>query len=397
MKPLDGILVIDLSRILSGPYCSMMMADMGAEVIKVEIPGKGDDTREFGPPFVNGESTFFMSINRNKKSLTLNLADKEGKEILRRLIEKGDVVIENFRYGVMDRLGFSYDYIKKINPRAVFCSISGFGHSGPYRERPGYDVMIQGEGGVMSLTGEPGGLPMKVGVSQADITAGLLAYSGILLALISRGKTGEGQHIDISMLDGQVALLTYHAASYFVTGENPPRLGNRHPTIAPYEPVKTGDGKEYIILAVGNDSIWQKFCKLVNRGELITNPMFATNPKRVENHDALLPIVEQILSAKSKREWLALLTDAGIPCGDIKTVKEVCTDPQVLAREMVVDLDHSVAGKIKVTGIPIKMSATPGEVLTPPPTLGQHTDEILSKTLGYSKEKIEELKKNKVV
>jgi crotonobetainyl-CoA:carnitine CoA-transferase CaiB-like acyl-CoA transferase len=243
MKPLDGILVVDLSRILSGPYCTMMMADMGAEVIKVEIPGKGDDTREFGPPFVNGESTFFMSINRNKKSLTLNLADKEGKEILRRLIEKGDVVIENFRYGVMNRLGFSYDNIKKINPRAVFCSISGFGHSGPYRERPGYDVMIQGEGGIMSLTGEPGGLPMKVAVSLADITAGLLAYSGILLALISRGKTGEGQHIDISMLDGQVALLTYHAASYFVTGENPPRLGNRHPTISPYEPVKTGDGK----------------------------------------------------------------------------------------------------------------------------------------------------------
>ena len=397
MKPLDGILVVDLSRILSGPYCTMMMADMGAEVIKVEIPGKGDDTREFGPPFVNGESTFFMSINRNKKSLTLNLADKEGKEILRRLIEKGDVVIENFRYGVMNRLGFSYDNIKKINPRAVFCSISGFGHSGPYRERPGYDVMIQGEGGIMSLTGEPGGLPMKVAVSLADITAGLIAYSGILLALISRGKTGEGQHIDISMLDGQVALLTYHAASYFVTGENPPRLGNRHPTISPYEPVKTGDGKEYIILAVGNDSIWQKFCKLVNREELITNPMFATNPKRVENHDALLPIVEQILSAKSKREWLTLLTDAGIPCGDIKTVKEVVTDPQVLARDMVIDLDHPVAGKIKVTGIPIKMSATPGEVLTPPPTLGQHTEEILAKMLGYSKEKIEELKKNKVV
>lgn len=397
MKPLDGILVIDLSRILSGPYCTMMLADMGAEVIKVEIPGKGDDTREFGPPFVNGESTFFMSINRNKKSLTLNLADTEGKEILRRLIEKGDIVVENFRYGVMNRLGFSYDNIKKINPRAVFCSISGFGHSGPYRERPGYDVIIQGEGGVMSLTGEPGGLPMKVGVSQADITAGLFAYSGILLALISRGKTGEGQHIDISMLDGQVALLTYHALSYFVTHENPPRLGSRHPTIAPYEPIKTGDGKEYIILAVGNDSIWQKFCKLVNREDLITSPLYVTNRKRVENHDVLLPVIEQILSAKSKREWLNLLTEAGIPCGDIKTVKEVVTDPHVLAREMVIDLDHPKAGKIKVTGVPIKLSATPGEVLTPPPTLGQHTDEILSKTLGYSKEKIEELKKNKVV
>lgn len=397
MKPLDGLLVIDLSRILSGPYCTMLLADMGAEVIKVEIPGKGDDTREWGPPFINGESTYFLSINRNKKSLTLNMQTKEGKEILRTLIEKGDVTVENFRYGVMERLGFSYENIKKINPRMVLCSISGFGHTGPYRERPGYDVMIQGEGGVMSLTGEPDGLPMKVGVSEADITAGLLGYSGILLALLNRIKTGEGQHVDIGMLDGQVAILTYQAASYFATGENPPRLGSRHPTISPYEPVKTGAGNEYIILAVGNDSIWQKFCKIVAREDLATNPMFATNPKRVENHDALLSIVEQVLSARPKGEWLKILTDAGIPCGDIKTVKEVCTDPHVLAREMVIDMDHPKAGKIKVTGVPIKMSATPGAVLTPPPTLGQHTDEILTAKLGYSLEKIAELRKSKAI
>ncbi len=397
MKPLDGIMVVDLSRILSGPYCTMLLADMGAEVIKIEIPGKGDDTREWGPPFIKGESTYFMSVNRNKKSLTLNLADKAGKEVLRSLIEKCDVVVENFRYGVMERLGFGYEDIKKINPKAILCSISGFGHTGPYKDRPGYDVMIQAEGGVMSLTGEPDGLPMKVGVSEADITAGLLASNGILMAIINRARTGEGQHVDISMLDGQVGILTYQAASYFATGENPPRLGSRHPTISPYEPVKVGTDNEYIIIAVGNDSLWQKFCKLVNREDLATNPQFATNPKRVENHDALLHIVEQIMAAKSKKEWLSLLTEAGIPAGDIKTVREVCTDPQVLAREMVVDLDHPKVGPIKVTGIPIKLSATPGAVVTPPPTLGQHTDEILAQKLGYSKAKIEELKKNKVV
>ncbi len=394
-KPLEGIGVVDLSRILSGPYCTMMLADMGAEVIKIEVPGRGDDTRGWGPPFVNGESAYFLSINRNKKSLTLDLGGEEGKSILRELIREKDIIVENFRLGVMRRLGFSYDEIQKINPGAILCSINGFGQTGPYADRPGYDVMIQAEGGIMSLTGEPDGLPMKVGVSQADITAGLLAVNGILLALRVREKTGKGQHVDISMLDGQVGLLTYQAGIYFTTGENPRRLGSRHPTIAPYEPVKTED--DYIILAVGNDSLWQRFCKLTGREELATDPRFATNAKRVENHDILLSVVEEIMKMRPKREWLKLLNDAGVPAGDIKTVGEVLTDPQVLAREMVVEMEHPKAGKIKVTGIPIKLSATPGAIETPPPTLGQHTDEILMKELGYSKEKIEELRKKKIV
>ncbi|MFH0847052.1 MAG: CoA transferase [Chloroflexota bacterium] len=394
-KPLAGIGVVDLSRILSGPYCTMMLGDMGAEVIKIELPDKGDDTRSWGPPFVNGESAYFLSINRNKKSLTLDLSSQEGKAILRELICKKDIVVENFRHGVMERIGFGYEEIQKLNPGIVLCSINGFGQTGPYADRPGYDVMIQAEGGVMSLTGEPGGLPMKVGVSQADITAGLLAVNGILLALRVKEKTGKGQHVDISMLDGQVGLLTYQAGIYFTTGKNPPRLGSRHPTIAPYEPVKTGD--DYIILAVGNDSLWQKFCKLTGRGELAQDPRFATNAKRVENHDELMPIVETILRARGKWEWLKLLNDAGVPAGDIKSVSEVLTDPHVLAREMVVEMEHPKVGKMKVTGIPIKLSATPGAIETPPPTLGQHTDEILMKELGYSREKIAELRQKKVV
>ncbi len=394
-KPLEGIGVVDLSRILSGPYCSMMLADMGAKVIKIEIPGKGDDTREWGPPFINGESAYFLSINRNKKSLTLDLSTTEGKEILTGLIVKNDVVVENFRRGVMAKLGFGYDDIKKINPRAVVCSISGFGQTGPYSNRPGYDVMIQAEGGIMSLTGEPNSLPTKVGVSQADITAGLLAVNGILLALIARDKTGKGQQVDVSMLDGQVGLLTYQAGIYFATGENPPRLGNRHPTISPYEPVQTGD--DYVIIAIGNDSLWRDFCKVVGHEDLINNLDFSTNVKRVENHAELIRIVENIMKTKKKKEWLKLFQDNGIPCGDIKSVKEVCTDPHVLAREMIVDMEHPVAGNIKVTGIPIKLSDTPGTIETPPPTLGQHTDEILMNELGYTKEKIEELRQKKVV
>ncbi|MFH1639657.1 MAG: CoA transferase [Chloroflexota bacterium] len=394
-KPLEGIGVVDLTRVLSGPYCTMMLADMGADVIKIEIPGKGDDTRQWGPPFINGESAYFLSINRNKKSLTLDLSKKEGKETLRALIAKNDVVVENFRNGVMGRLGFGYDEIKKINPRAIHCAISGFGRTGPDADRPGYDVMVQAEGGVMSLTGEPDGLPMKVGVSEADITAGLLALNGILLALIARGKSGRGQFVDIGMLDGQVAILTYQAGIYFATGESPPRLGSKHPTIAPYEPVLTKDG--YIILAVGNDSLWQRFCKLVKREGLITDERFATNAQRVSNHDVLLKIVEEIMQAHGKKEWLELLKENGVPCGDIRSVKEVCTYPHVLAREMVVELSHPTAGNIKVTGVPIKLSATPGAVETPPPTLGQHNEEILSSRLGFSREKIAQLEKDGVI
>ena len=394
-KPLDGIGVVDLTRVLAGPYCTMMLADMGAEVIKIEMPGKGDDTRAWGPPFINGESAYFLSINRNKKSLTLDLSKKEGKDILRSLIEKNDIVVENFRPGVMDRLGFGYEQVKELNPKAIFCSVSGFGHSGPYSQRPGYDVLVQGEGGIMSLTGPEKGPPMRVGVANADTIAGMLAANGILLALIARGKTGRGQNVDVGMLDGQVSILTYQAGIYFATGESPPRLGNWHPTIAPYEPVKTGDG--YIILAVGNDSLWQKFCKLVGREDLTVDEKFATNARRVANHNELSTIIEEIMASRGREEWLKLLIDSGIPCGDIKSVKDVCTDPHVLAREMVQELKHPSTGSIKVTGIPIKLSDTPGTLETPPPLLGEHSEEILSAELGFSKEEIEKLRQDGVI
>lgn len=394
-KPLDGIGVVDLTRILTGPFCTMMLADMGAKVIKVERLGKGDDTRFWGPPFISGESAYFLSVNRNKKSLTLDLSKDEGKDILKLLIEKNDVVVENFRPGVMARLGFSYERVRELNPRAIFCSISGFGQTGPYAQRPGYDVILQGEGGVMSLTGAVDGPPTKVGVSQADLTAGMLAANGILLALIARGKTGEGQYVDVGLLDGQVSLLTYQAGIYFATGENPRRLGNGHPTIVPYEPVMTADG--YIILAVGNDSIWERFCKVIDREELISDERFATNARRVRNRDELKPVLAEIMTSHGKQEWLRLLTDNGVPCGDIKSVKEVCTDPHVLAREMVMEIDHPVIGSIKVPGIPIKLSATPGAVEMPPPLLGEHTEEILGSELGFSKEQIDKLRLDGVV
>ena len=395
VKPLDGILVIDLSRVLAGPYCSMELADMGATVIKVEIPGSGDDTRAYGPPFLNGESTYFMSVNRNKKSMTLNLKHARGKEILRQLLEKGDVLVENFRPGTLDGLGFGYDAVHALNPKLIYCSISGFGQTGPYAQRPGYDLIAQAEGGVMSLTGEPDAAPIKVGLSFADITAGMNAFSGILLALLARQQTGEGQRIDVSLLDCQVSLLTYQAGIFFATGKNPERLGNKHPSITPYETFEARDG--HIIIACGNQAFWEKFCKLAGLEELLADDRFTTMKKRVENRAALTPLVAAAVRTRTRQEWYALLEREGIPCGLIKSVAEVCTDPQVLARDMVARLNHPTAGPISVNGIPIKLSATPGEVKDPPPLLGQHTDEILAEVLGYTPDQIAEVRQLKAV
>ncbi len=395
-KPLDGITVLDLTRVLSGPYCTMQLADMGAEVLKVEIPGKGDDTRYFGPPFQNGESAYFVSINRNKKSITLNLKHEKGKEILQRLIHKVDILVENFRPGTMEGLGFGYEALSRLNPRLIYCAISGFGHTGPDRLRPGYDLVVQGEGGVMSLTGEPDGPPYKVGVSFADIVAGMNATQGILLALLARGKTGKGQKVDISMLDCQVSLLTYQAGIYFFTGQSPNRMGNLHPTLAPYETFKC-KGDEYINVAVGNDSLWEKFCQVLDLELLRTDERFVTNQKRVENHGALRQALDPIFAQKDRQEWLTLLQKAGIPCGSIKNVAEVCSDPQVLAREMVVEIEHPKIGKTKVAGVPIKLSETPGAVMTPPPLLGEHTEAVLTGMLGFSAEEIAVLRTEKVI
>jgi crotonobetainyl-CoA:carnitine CoA-transferase CaiB-like acyl-CoA transferase len=395
VKPLDGILVIDLSRVLAGPYCTMALGDMGATVIKIEMPGNGDDTRAYGPPFLSGESTYFMSVNRNKKSMTLNLKHERGKEILRQLVCQGDVLVENFRPGTLDGLGFNYDAVHTLNPRLIYCSISGFGQTGPYAQRPGYDLIAQAEGGVMSLTGEPHDAPMKVGLSFADITAGMNAFSGILLALLARQQTGDGQRIDVSLLDCQVALLTYQAGIYFATGKSPERLGNKHPSITPYETFEASDG--HIIIACGNQGFWEKFCKLAGLEHLLADDRFATMKKRVENREALTPLVASAARTRSRLEWYELLEREGIPCGLIKDVAEVCTDPQVLARDMVVPLQHPTAGPIHVNGVPIKLSSTPGEVKNPPPLLGQHTDEILSEILGYTASQIAELHQFKAV
>ena len=393
--PLEGIRVVDLTRILAGPYCTMMLGDMGAEIIKIENPDGGDDTRSWGPPFLNGVSTYFISINRNKKSLTLNLKDERGKELLRDLIRKSDIMVENFRPGTLDKLGFSWEEIHRLNPAMIFASLSGFGQTGPRKSEPGFDVVIQGEGGIMSITGEPDGPPNKFGASVADITAGMLAAQGILLSLYHREKTGVGQMVDVGMLDGQVALLTYHANGYFATGKIPPRRGNKHPSITPYETYSCKDG--YFNLGVGNDSLWRRFCDAMGLGRIKEDPKFAVNKDRVDNREALQEILDAFFAEKTVGETLETLRGAGVPCGPINNLAQVLSEPQVLAREMVVDVDVPVAGPTKVTGVPIKLSETPGAVRTPPPTLGQHTEEVLESVLGMDEEQRNTLRQEGVV
>ncbi len=393
--PLEGIRVVDLTRILAGPYCTMMLGDMGAEIIKIENPDGGDDTRGWGPPFLNGVSTYFISINRNKKSLTLNLKDERGKELLRDLIRKSDVMVENFRPGALDKLGFSWEEIHRINPGMIFASLSGFGQTGPRKNEPGFDVVIQGEGGLMSITGEPDGPPNKFGASVADITAGMLAAQGILLSLYHREKTGVGQMVDVGMLDGQVALLTYHANGYFATGKLPPRRGNKHPSITPYETYSCKDG--YFNLGVGNDSLWRRFCDAMGLGDIKEDPKFAVNKDRVDNRLELQEILDALFAEKTVEETLDALRGAGIPCGPINNLAQVLSEPQVLARKMVVDVDVPVAGPTKVTGVPIKLSETPGSVRTPPPTLGQHTEEVLESVLGMDEAQRNALRQEGVV
>lgn len=393
--PLAHLKVLDLSRVLAGPYCTMLLADMGADVIKVEQPGKGDDTRGYGPPFLNGESTYFMSVNRGKRSMTLDMKTPRGKEILEGLVRAADVLVENFRPGTLDRLGFGFEDAHRINPRLVYCSISGYGHTGPESQTPGYDLIVQGEGGVADLTGDPNGPPMKVGTSQADIVAGMNAFSGILLALLARQTTGRGQQVDVALLDGQIALLTYQAGIYFATGESPQRIGNQHPSIAPYETYRSSDG--YVNIGCGNEAIWSRFCRAAGLNSLLEDPRFRTNQDRVAHRAALNEVIAPLVLTKTTAEWVALLRPEGIPSGPIHTVAEALTHPQTLAREMVVELDHARAGKIRLTGIPIKLSDTPGRIAAPPPMLGQHTAEILVEWLGLGPLDIKKLATSSVI
>ena len=392
--PLAGVRVIDLTRVLAGPFCAMSLGDMGAQVIKIEEPGKGDDTRGW-PPFVSGEATYFLSVNRNKKSLTLNMKAPEGQAILRRLLAAADVVLENFRPGTMERLGFGYEALRKANPRLVYCSISGFGESGPEAHRPGYDLIVQGESGVMDITGFPDGPPVKVGNSIGDLVAGMAAAHGITLALLSRAKTGKGQKVEIGMLDVMASLLTYQAGLYWNAGGRPVRRGNEHPSIVPYEVFKAQD--VYLTLGVANNSLWERTCRALDREDLIRDPRFDTEANRVANRKALVPLLNEILGARPADEWLARLDKAGVPAGRIKSVAEVCESAHLRARGMVVALPHPKAGSITVMGVPLRLHDTPGAAAAPPPLLGQHTDEILTGLLRMPKARVEALRAAGVV
>jgi formyl-CoA transferase/CoA:oxalate CoA-transferase len=392
--PLQELLVVDLTRALAGPYCTLMLADLGARVIKVEAPAGGDDTRGWGPPFLGGESAYFLSVNRNKESLTLNLKDPRGQEVLHRLLARADVLVENFRPGIMDRFGFGYPAVHERYPRLVYCSISGFGQDGPYRERTAYDLILQGMGGLMGMTGEEGGPPVKVGVAIADICAGMFAAFAILVALRVRDRTGRGQWIDAAMLDGQIAWLTYQAGNYFATGENPRRLGSAHPSIVPYQAFRTADG--HINVAVGSEAIWERFCAALGREDLVADPRFRTNPDRVAHRDVLLPLLEATFAAQPTAYWRSVLDAAGVPNGPIYLLSELFADPQVLHRDLVVEMEHPTAGRIRQTGLPVRFSETPGAIRTPPPRLGEHTDAIL-RELGYDPRTIEQFKGEGVV
>ena len=393
--PLQGFSVLDFTRVLSGPYCTMQLADMGARVIKVEQPDKGDDTRAWGPPFVHGESAYFLSINRNKESLTLDLKNRGAMRVLEPLLAKADVLVENFRPGTMSRLGLGYEQLAERFPRLVYCSISGFGQTGPRREEPGYDAVVQAEGGLMSITGAADGQPFRLGVAISDIVSGMFAAQGVAFALLARERTGRGQFVDIGMLDATTALLTYQAGIYFATGGTPGRMGNRHPTIVPYETFAAADGD--FVVAVGNDDQWRRFCDVLKRGPLAVDERFTTNRLRLANYDTLRPMLGETLRSRTRAEWVEDLKKAGVPCGSVRDVAEVLQDPQLDARGMIQEVEHAVAGVVRVTGIPIKLSDTPGAVRTAPPTLGQHTQSILAADAGLLPHEIEELRAARVV
>ena len=394
--PLSPYRIVDLTRVLAGPFCTMQLADLGAEVIKVEAPGRGDDTRAWGPPFVSGESAYFMSINRSKRSLTLNLKTPPGKDVLWRLLERSDVLVENFRPGSLERLGFGYEAVSERLPRVVYCSISGFGHTGPDSHLPGYDVLIQGEAGLMSLTGEADGPPFKVGASISDVTAGMAAVSGILAALLERERTGKGRHVDIAMLDVSASLLTYQAGIYFATDTPPKRRGNAHPTIVPYSTYPCADGT--LILAVGNDSLFERFCQVIERPELFGDERFATAAARVENREAMDQILETVLAPRPRDQWIQRLRDQGVPCGAVRDVGEICTSPQLQARGMLGRVDHPVAGSVGQIGSPIVIHGGEElEPMRPPPGLGQHTEEVLEELLGLSEKEVAKLREDGVV
>src|SRR5262245_22875503 len=392
--PLTGVTVVDFTRVLSGPYCTMVLSDLGARVIKIEHPVRGDDTRHWGPPFIGSESAYFLSINRNKESLTVDFKKPQGREILERLLPTADVLVENFRPGTLDAVGLSAEALAARFPRLIYCSVSGFGQTGPRRDEAGYDAVMQAEGGLMSITGDADGPPYRLGVAITDIVSGLFAAQGVLAALLARERTGRGQQVDIGMLDATAALLTYQAGNYFVTGEAPARMGNRHPTIAPYESFATADGD--LVVAVGNDDIWRRFCRAIDLPDLAENAQYRTNKERLSNYHALRHLLECEMAKRTRADWVARFGEAGVPCGSVREISEVLSDPQLAARDMIAEVDHKSVGAARVIGSPLKLSATPASVRTAPPVLGQHTETILG-GLGYDRSAIAELKASGVI
>ena len=401
--PLDGIKVFDLTRVLAGPHCTQILGDLGAEVIKVERPGSGDDTRGFAPPYQSNdkgeqtsESAYYTGANRNKRSITINLRTPEGQALAKQLMADCDILVENFKTGTLERYGLGYDQLKSEFPRLIYCSVTGFGQTGPYAARPGYDGLIQAMGGVMSLTGVPDGEPMKVAVPICDLMAGMYATVGILAAVRHQSETGEGQFIDIGMLDTHIGWLANQGMNYLATGENPDRIGNMHPNILPYQVMPTADG--YIVLSVGNDPTFERFCKLAECEELLEDERFQTNAARVSNRDFVTKTLNEITTKKSSEWWLTELEKEKIGCGPINNLDQVFADPHVKARDMVVEMDHPTMGNkpIKLIANPIKLSKTPPTYRKAPPLLGQHTDEILDEA-GLSVDEIAKLKEDGTV
>ena len=403
---LEGVRVLDLTRVLAGPWCTQNLADLGAEVIKIERPGKGDDTRSWGPPFLKDrkgrdttDAAYYLACNRGKKSVTLDIASEEGRALARSLALSADVLVENFKVGDLARHGLDYATLSGEHPRLVYCSITGFGQDGPYRDRPGYDFMVQGLGGLMSVTGErddlPGGGPQKVGVAVSDLFTGMYATSAILASLLHRAASGRGQHIDMALLDVQVAMLANLSSAYFVSGEAPARMGNAHQNIVPYHVFRAAD--DFLIVAVGNDSQFVKFCEVIGAPEWPKDARFATNPQRVRHRDLIVGMISERMRSRSAREWLDRLEPSGVPCGPINNLAQVFDDPQVVHRAMRVSAPHSASGDVSLVASPMKFSATPIAYDTPPPTLGQHTEEVLEAVLGLSGEQIEGLRRRGIV
>jgi crotonobetainyl-CoA:carnitine CoA-transferase CaiB-like acyl-CoA transferase len=395
---LEGIRVLDLSRVLAGPWCSQNLADLGAEVIKVERPGAGDDTRGWGPPFLKAkdgtdteDSAYYLAANRGKRSITLDLGTDAGRAVARELARASDVVIENYKVGTLARYGLDYASLAAVNPRLVYCSITGFGQTGPWSHRAGYDFIIQGLAGLMSVTGEaddrPGGGPQKVGVAVADLSTGLYATQAILAALFWRERSGQGQHIDMALLDVQVAMTANMNSNYLHSGVAPKRWGNAHPNLVPYQTFRAADG--WIIVAVGNDGQWRRFCEIGGRAELADDPRFVRVRDRVRNREALLPLLEEMVARHSSRHWIEAMEAAGVPCGPINDLKQVFENPQVQARGMRVDIDRADAGPVRLVANPIKASRTPPAYRLPPPRLGEHTEEVLTSVLGWDQARIE--------